>query len=145
MRERHVLAATMHDREALTAVADHIGREDFSEQGYVIWTGICKYYDADAGCRSVDAGILADSIGRGVSADKHKTMFSNLIAGLDGFDVSNRNVVDDLLATKREVKGNQLANALLSGEPAGQLLYEYTELLDADSFEKEEEKDARIG
>ena len=135
----------MHDREAFTAVADHIGREDFSEQGYVIWTGICKYYDADAGCQSVDAGILSDSIGRGVSADKHKAMFSNLIAGLDGFDVSNRNVVDDLLATKREVKRNQLANALLSGEDAGQLLYEYNELLDADSFEKEEEEDARIG
>jgi archaellum biogenesis ATPase FlaH len=145
MRERHVLASTIKDRAAFTAVADHVEREDFSEQGWVVWAGICDYYDADAGCGHVDAGILADAIARGVSADKHKDMFRNLVQSLDEFDVSGRNVVEDLLATKREGVGHQLAHALLAGEDAGSVLDKYSELMDATSFVQEEEEDARQG
>lgn len=145
MRERHVLAATIKDRQAFTAVADHVEHDDFSEQGWIIWNGICDYYDADAGCTRVDAGILGDTIARAVSADKHKAMFINLVGSLDEFDVSGRNVVEDLLATKREVVGHQLANALLGGEAASPLLDKYGELLDAHTFQEEEVEDARQG
>lgn len=145
MRERHVLAAAINDRAAFTAVADHVERDDFSEQGHVVWQGIMEYYDADSGAGQVDAGILGDNIARAVAADKHKDMFRNLVQSLDEFDVSERNVVDDLLATKREVVGHRLANALLSGENAGELLSEYDVLLDAKDFLDEEEEDARQG
>lgn len=146
MRERHVLAAAFKDRAAFTAVADHVERDDFSEQGWIVWEGVCAYYDADAGCTSVDSGILGDSIARKVAADKHKDMFINLVQSLDEFDVSGRNVVEDLIATKREGVGRQLAQALLSGDEAGGILDRYSELLDATTFVDEgEEEDARQG
>ncbi len=146
MRERHVLSATIKDRAAFSAVADHVERDDFSEQGWIIWEGICDYYDSDSGCTYVDAGILGDSIARKVAADKHKAMFINLVDSLNEFDVSGRNVVDDLLATKREVVGNQVAQALLTGDQtAGQLIDKYQNLVDATSFLDEEVEDARQG
>lgn len=145
MRERHILAAAINDRAAFTAVADHVEQEDFSEQGNVVWAGIADYYDADAGCTTVDAGILGDNIARKVAADKHKDMFRNLVQSLSEFDVSGRNVVEDLLATKREVVGQQLAHALLAGDETGSLLNDYDQLLGQDSFIQEEEEDARQG
>lgn len=145
MKERHVLAATIKDRLAFTAVADHVERDDFSEQGWIVWGGICDYYDADAGCSSVDAAILGDAVARGVSADKHKAMFVNLVQSLNEFDVSGRNVVEDLLSTKREVVGNQLAHALLAGQDTGGILNKYAELLDQTTFADEEIEDARQG
>lgn len=145
MRERHVLSAVMRDRAAFTAVADHVEHDDFSEQGWIVWSGVCDYYDNDPGCEAVDAGILSSSIARSVAADKHKAMFVNLVASLDEFDVSGRNVVEDLLATKREVVGNQLAHALLSGEDAGPLLDKYGVLETQTVFQDEEVEDARQG
>lgn len=147
MKERHVLSATIKDRNAFSAVADHVEHDDFSEQGWVVWNGICDYYDADSGCTSVDASILADAVARGVAADKHKDMFRNLVGSLAAFDVSGRNVVEDLLSTKREVVGNQLAHELLAGgKEAGTILDKYSELMDATTFHSdEEEEDARQG
>lgn len=145
VKERHVLAASMHDRQAFTAIAHHVGRSDLSEQGWIIWEHICTYYDADPGAKSVDGSILADSITRSVAADKHKAMFVNLVKALDEFDASNANVVADLLATKRDMVGKQLAAAILAGESTGALLDKYDALLIQETLEDEEEEDARIG
>ena len=145
MREKHVLTASINDRKAFLSVANHVDHDDLSEQGWIVWQGICEYYDTDAGCKSIDVGILADNIARTVSADKHKTMFRNLVHGLGDFEVSNGNVVADLLATKREVAGMQLAAAIHAGEETGKLLDKYDHLLGAETLEEEEEEDARIG
>lgn len=145
MREKHVLSSCIADRGAFTRVANHVEREDFSEQGWIVWGGICEYYDADAGCRSVDSEILADNVARTVAADKHKTMFRNLVHGLAAFESSPANVVADLIATKREVKGLQLAAALPDGENVGRLLDEYEYLLEATELDEEEQEDARVG
>lgn len=146
MREKHVLSSAIKQRAAFAAVAAHVEREDFTEQGWIVWEGICRYYDADAGCASVDTGILADSIARTVSADKHKEMFRQIIGNLRDMDASPANVVDDLLATKREVKANELANALLTkDERTDIILGEYTALVDAKELDDEPEEDARIG
>jgi KaiC/GvpD/RAD55 family RecA-like ATPase len=145
MRENYVLSACISDRHAFTLVADHVEHEDFSEQGWIVWNGICEYYDKDSGTPRVDTGILTSNITRRVLADKHKEMFTNLVAGLEDLDVSGANVVDDLLSTKRDVVGKQLAAALLSGQEDAALLDKYNNLLDANGFDEEEEEDARIG
>jgi KaiC/GvpD/RAD55 family RecA-like ATPase len=122
-----------------------VAHEDFTEQGWIVWEGIVAYYNKDTTARSIDAEILADSVSRGIAADKHKDVFRHLIAALDQFDTSPANVVDDLLATKREVCGRKLAAALLSGEDRdGALMAEYSELLSATNFGEEDEGE-RIG
>jgi len=145
MYERKVLSASMHSREAYDRVADHVEREDFTEQGYVIWSGIQDYYAADGGTTKVDATLLGDAIARVIPADKHKEMFKNLVTGLYDSDVSAPNVVADLLATKRDRVGKQLAAALLDGEPAGELHDKYGSLLLAEDLGESEESEERVG
>ena len=145
MREKHVLSSTIKSRRAFDAIAPHVERDDFSEQGWVVWTGIGEYYDADAGAGSVDAELLADSIARTVLADKHKDMFRHLVTGLAEQDSSPANVVRDYLATKRELTGQRLAAALLGGENVEALLTEYNDLLVRDSLDEDGDEEARVG
>jgi archaellum biogenesis ATPase FlaH len=124
-------------------VADHVERNDLSEQGWIIWEGICDYYDADTSARYIDANILGDSVARRVSSDKHRDTFRGLVTDISGFDASISNVVIDLLETKRQRVGNELAAALLAGEQAGELFDQYDKLLSAEDLGESEEEHRR--
>lgn len=143
MREQHVLSSCIRSREAFQRVADHVERDDLSEQGWLIWEGVCNYYDADPTAGSIDAGILADAVARRVSSDKHRDTFRGLVADVAGFDASISNVVADLLETKRQRVGNELAAALLAGEQAGELFDKYDKLLSAEDLGGEQEEHRR--
>ena len=146
MRERQVLSSVMHSREAYDRIENHVQRNDLSEQGWVIWEGVSAYYGQDNDAKDVNEELLASSVSRKVSATKHKEMFQALVGTIYATECSPANVVSDLLATKREVCGQQLANALLTGKDTGRLLNEYESLLAIDSFEEEAaENDVRQG
>ena len=145
MRERHVLSSSIKSREDFDAIAAHVGSTDLSEQGWIIWQCIEEYYGTDSAARHVDPDILAEYTARTVSADKHKEMFRALVRDVAAFDASPANVIDDLLATKRDVAGKRLASALLSGGDTDRLLSDYTSLLTQDSFETGNEVEVRIG
>jgi len=146
MREKHVLSSCIKSREAYEQIVKHVREADLSEQGNVVWVGIKDYYDTDPKAQCIDGAILGDALARAVAVEKHKHMFRQLVDGLHDFDASPRNVVADLLATKRERVGQQLAAALLAGDEAGTLLEEYNEILDAKTLDEDsEEEDARQG
>lgn len=146
MRERHVLSSTIKSREAYDAIADHVGHDDFSEQGWVVWTGISDYYDKDPAAGGVDQELLTESICRKITADKHKEVFRNFIDGLCTLEASPPNVVEDLLDTKRDVCGKQLAQAIVEGRHDWDLLGKYSDLLEANSLlDADEEEPARQG
>lgn len=145
MRERHVLASCIKDRQAYDAIADHVERDDFSEQGWVVWESLTEYYGLDGGAPSASAELIAEAIARGLSADKHKDAFRRLLDGLASMEVSPPNVVADLLATKRDVAGKQLAAAIVGGTHDWQLLTKYQTLLEADALSDEETEEARRG
>jgi archaellum biogenesis ATPase FlaH len=145
MRELQVLASSIKDRDAYTAIADHVVNTDFSEQGWIVWQGVLQYYDNDPAALSVDPGVLTDSITRSISADKHKSLFVNLVHSLGTLEVSPPNIVEDLLATKRDVTGKQLAQAIVEGRHDWELLNSYTELLEADTLVDADETEARQG
>lgn len=115
MKEKHVLSSVIRERKAYDAVTNHVERDDFSEQGWIIWGAIKEYYAKDSDAKSIQADLLGEAVARKVSADKHKHMFRTLVASVAEFESSPANVVDDLLATKRDALGNRLANALLTG------------------------------
>ena len=133
-REQHILASTMKSREAYEQVEGHVEHHDLSEQGWIVWQGIQSYYGNDDSCGNVDAGLLGESIARGLAADKHKSMFHDLVQSLAGFDTSPANVVEDLLAHKREVCGHELANALLTGGNVERLMGDYERLQSQDTL-----------
>ena len=145
MREKHVLSSTIKSRDAFQQVSSHVEREDLSEQGWIIWQNICEYYDLDSAVQSVDPGLLAEATARSVMADKHKTMFRDLVREICAFECSPANVVDDLLATKREVKGHELANSLLTGGDTATLIAEYDALMAKTSLTDEDTSEVRQG
>jgi hypothetical protein len=145
MRERHVLSSTISSREAFQQIADHVERDDLSEQGWVVWGEICKYYDRDSAAGAIDPGLLEESVARRCAVDKHKDQFRELVRGLAVFDASPENVVADLLETKRQRVGHELAAALLAGEPAADLFDQYDHLLGAESFKDDVEEEQRQG
>lgn len=138
MREQHVLSSCIKDRGAWAKIADHVERDDLSEQGWFVWESIGHYYDADGGAERIDPDLLADAVARRVSADKHKETFRNIVSDLSTFDSSAANVVTDLLETKRQRIGNELAAALLAGQPAEELFDQYDKLLGATELQPDE-------
>jgi len=140
MNEQHVLSSTIKSRDAFIRVAGHVEPSDLSEQGWIIWESICSYYDADIECSGVNGELLKESVARKVSADKHKETFRGIIDDLVAFDSSPENVVIDLLETKRQRVGNELAAALLAGQSAGELFDRYDKLLTAEDFGTELEE-----
>ena len=145
MREQHVLASCVQSREAFSLVADHVKRDDLSEQGWIIWDSVKGYYDGDTTAKRIDADILGDQVARGIAVEKHQDMFRKLCTTLGEFEVSPANVVSDLIATKREVVSNKLAAALLAKEDTDLLLLEFDKLRDATTLEDEEKPEIRQG
>jgi hypothetical protein len=145
MKERHVLASTIQSREAYDAIADHVGREDLSEQGWLVWESINDYYTADPACGRIDPTILADGVARRVSADKHKSMFINLVNTLGEFETSPANVVTDFIEHRLEKVAHQLASALLAGEDPDRLLAEYDDLSSRTTLDDDTVVDDRQG
>ncbi len=137
MKEKHVLGSVIASRKAYETINHFVGRDDLSEQGWFIWESVVDYYDLDATAKYIDTELLAENVMRKVAADKHKETFRTIIQGLAEYDGSVPNVTADLLSHKREVVGNRLAAALLSGEEPNGLLTNYQELLDAIELDEE--------
>ena len=145
MKERNILGAVIHSREAFDEIKHFVGRDDLSEQGWLIWEGVVDYYDADQAAETVAIEVLCGTVTRKVSADKHKDTFKNIIMSMGEFDGSGPNIVSNLLEHKRELVGHRLAAALLSGDKPIGLLANYQELLEATDLneDKDEEEDRR--
>jgi archaellum biogenesis ATPase FlaH len=145
MREKHVLSSAIQSADAYNRIAGHVERGDLSEQGWIIWECIQSYYGNDSESSRIDPILLAENVARQVSADKHKDMFRGLVADLAGLDTSPANVVDDLLATKREVAGHKLANALLTSGDVPTLMSEYDSLMASNGLDEKGEPEVRRG
>jgi KaiC/GvpD/RAD55 family RecA-like ATPase len=145
MREQHVLASCVQSRDAFQLVADHVNRDDLSEQGWIIWQGVANYYDSDTTAKTIDPAILGDQVARGIAVDKHKETFVHLCNGLGEFEVSPANVVGDLIETKKEVIEQRLGAAFAAKEDTRELLDEYERLQELKDFEDEDKPEIRQG
>jgi archaellum biogenesis ATPase FlaH len=73
----------------------------------------------------VDEQLLSGEVQRGLSSDKHRTLFDTTICDLASLDISARNVTKDFLAVKLEAARGRLATTLLAGTDDEQALHEY--------------------
>ena len=145
MKEEYVLSSIVKSRDAWTAIADHIEHDDLSEQGWVLWECVSDYYSTDGEAQHVDPELLEEAAARRVSADKHKTLFRDLVKSICAKPVSPANVVEDFLANRKERLGQELAAALLRGDTPRRLVEEYTALMDQTSLGSEEDTEIRQG
>ena len=145
MKEQHVLSSAIKSREAFARVADHVGRDDLSEQGWLIWQCLSDYYDNDLSASRADPDLLGDAAARKVAADKHKETFRELVNSLSAFESSPENVVADVLETKRQRVGNELAASLLAGEADAELFEQYDRLLGATELHDKDDEEQRRG
>lgn len=116
MSERNLLAACIASRDAFETIQPHLKKEDISEQGDIIMSGVRDYYERDPDCKRVDPDLLTSAICRELSNPKHKEMFGTLVESLAAQDVSARNVIHDFIEVKREAAGARLASALAAGK-----------------------------
>lgn len=143
MKERQILASCLKSREAWSKIIKHIEKDDFTEQGRIVFDNISEYYDADPEIHTCDVDLLNDIIAHDLSSDKHRKMFAKIVADIAECETSPANIVRDLIGARREAVGQALASAILGGDDdkISKLIDEYdelcktTELDDGDSNE----------
>ena len=88
MSERNVLAACIASREAYESIANHIGKEDFSDQGRIILSQVQEYYQRDPDTGGCDPDLLLTAIHRELPNPKHQEMFTDLVGTITRADIS---------------------------------------------------------
>jgi archaellum biogenesis ATPase FlaH len=131
------------DRTAWEIIHHKLTDEDLTEQGQLIFAEIEDYYRADPEAKHVDPDMLTEAVCGSLKNDKHKDVFSTMIAEMACEAVSAANAVKLYLEQKREVVGSKLATALVGRDEKyiPDLLEEYTEWLDADGITDGDDQD----
>ena len=148
MGERRLLASCLQSRSAFDNVADHITREDLTEQGQMLLAHLTRFYERDPKTVVADPELVLASICRELPNPKHHQVFKDMVAALSSLETSPENVVADYLAVKREKVGNTLASALAAGRPpdvVGPLVERYSELLESELSPDKEETRVLVG
>ena len=148
MGERRLLASCLQSRSAFDNVADHITREDLTEQGQMLLAHLTRFYERDPKTVVADPELVLASICRELPNPKHHQVFKDMVASLSSLETSPENVVADYLAVKREKVGNTLASALAAGRPpdvVGPLVERYSELLESELSPDKEETRVLVG
>lgn len=148
MAERRLLASCLQSRKAFDSVADHIAREDLTEQGQLLLDHVTRYFERDAKADRADPDLLVASICRELPNPKHHQVFKDMVASLGALQVSPENAVADYLAVKREKVGNTLASALAAGRApdiVGPLVAKYADLLESELNPTQEEARVFVG
>jgi len=146
--ERRLLASCLQSRSAFDNVADHITREDLTEQGQMLLAHLTRFYERDPKTVVADPELVLASICRELPNPKHHQVFKDMVASLSSLETSPENVVADYLAVKREKVGNTLASALAAGRPpdvVGPLVERYSELLESELSPDKEETRVLVG
>ena len=140
MKEKLILASCLQSREAWEKIVAHVKKDDFTEQGKIVFDNISDYYDTDPAAHTCEPEILTDSIARSVHAEKHRAMFEKIITELSATECSPPNVVKDFIGARQDAVGQKLASALLSSdkEKVEKLLGEYDELSRTTALEEDE-------
>jgi len=139
--ERDLLAAACDSRAAHSKILMHLGVSDLTDTGKMVWDVIDDYYCRDPGASKVNMETLEKLAMASVANPKHKETLRMVVEGLARSNLSGTNVVQSLIAVKREATAAKLSTALLTGasEQVGPLLEEYAGLLASDTLDTEEE------
>lgn len=112
--EHKIVAAIAADRKSFERVESHLDSADFSAEGWHVVSAIKKFYHADPDATAADLSLVKRAVLRRLTNRKHGDTFEIYFQTVDQQNVSSINVVDEILAARRESIGLALADAILS-------------------------------
>lgn len=129
----NLLSIFINSREAYDKMNSFIEERDLDINSKAIYKEIAAYYDLDAGAKSVDKELLKAHLKRKYA--KFSDEFEKIIDNLP--DISESNVIKAFLATKRELLGDKLMQALNTGNDsvAKGLMDEWQKFLSAEAID----------
>lgn len=131
MQERKLLAAAVASRDAHKLLERHLEEADLTEPSRVVMSAIAEFYNRDASARACDAEVTENLVRRSVTNPKHKETLVALFQSAAQENVSASNIAIDLLETKMESIGMQIAQKLAAGGgvgDVGELMDQYDRL-----------------
>lgn len=110
--EHKILAAIIADRKSFDRVDAYLDQDDVTPEGAVVLKAVRQFYNKDAKAEKADLAIIKSIVRRGLTNPKHQDIFDLVFQRIEDTDVSAVNVVDDVMAAKREVAEMALAEAI---------------------------------
>lgn len=131
--EQKIIASVLSSREHWEAVNPHMTGDDLTPEGVVIWKKIKEYYERDKAATKVDFELLTKRVLRKVKdSPKHKELIEVYLQRISLVDVSEINVITEVLEYKKDVVSMHLAESLIAGNEAhSRELIEKLQSLDA--------------
>lgn len=133
--ERQLLAAAIKSRTSFDTIAAHITLKRYDRPFQIVWDMVDNYYKRDANAQSVQVEVLIALIAETVRNDKHVKAFTELLVDAAALDVSEVNVEQVVLETKKAEYADELALALTNGNPHDELLEKYSAIKEMSSLE----------
>ena len=112
--EHKILAALARARKNFERIDPHLSSEDVSPEGALILKRIRQFYYNDTKAPSADMDIVRNQVLRSVQNPKHKELFEVYFRQMAEQEVSDVNVVAEVMAAKRDVIEMSLAEAILA-------------------------------
>lgn len=110
--EEKILAAIIADREGFNRIDQHLSQDDVSPEGAIVLKEIRKFYYKDAQADKADIEIIRKMVMRRLQNPKHSDVFKTYLDRVENTEVSEVNVVSEVLASKREALDLALAEAI---------------------------------
>lgn len=138
MFEAKTLAAFIAARKDYDLAQQHVNREDLSPFGTVLLETIDEYYARDSMADSADLEVLKLSLDRRFKdIPKHQSKMRDYLVEVQAADISNINVISEVIQQQRGKVMTLLADALLAQDDGRieEHLLEYEHLTDATVLE----------
>ena len=116
MSELKILGAALKQKKVITAIQTCMNpKEEFTSQAQLVYKRICKWYDDDPNSNSVDSEILKASLMR--ENKRHADKLGQFVDHITDLDVSEVNVLQEIVSTKTNKIMQELGARMLNFEP----------------------------
>ena len=116
MSELKILGAALKQKKVITAIQTCMNpKEEFTSQAQLVYKRICKWYDDDPNSNSVDSEILKASLMR--ENKRHADKLGQFVDHITDLDVSEVNVLQEIVSTKTNTIMQELGARMLNFEP----------------------------
>lgn len=126
--ERMLLAAGLRSRASFELITTYITQAKYSRPFQIVWDMVSGYYQRDPEAQAVQLEVILALIKETVRNDKHVATFSELLNEAWAIDVSDVNVRQVVLESKRRETADELALCLTNDTEHDELLKLYSDL-----------------
>jgi archaellum biogenesis ATPase FlaH len=123
-----LLAAGLRSRASFELITQYITVTKYSRPFQIVWDLVSRYYGRDPEAKHAEPDLIIEFIREGVRNERHADQFAELINEARTIDVSEVNVRQLVLESKRREVADELAVCLTNDKEHDELLSLYSEL-----------------